>query len=49
MENIITLKKLRENMQAYAQKVKRGILLLFLKDLNLYLKFLLLRKDLGRK
>lgn len=24
MENIITLKKLRENMQEYAQKVKKG-------------------------
>ena len=24
MENIITLKKLRENMQNYAQKVKKG-------------------------
>ena len=24
MENIITLKNLRENMQEYAQKVKRG-------------------------
>lgn len=24
MENIVTLKKLRENMQEYAQKVKRG-------------------------
>lgn len=24
MENIVTLKKLRENMQEYAQKVKQG-------------------------